>query len=55
MPIVEHNRSFQALVPYNRPLSDLKETAGPPLLLAFVDFLCEFAKLLGLFVARLYL
>jgi hypothetical protein len=26
-----------------------------PLLLAFVDFLCEFAKLLGLFVACLYL
>jgi hypothetical protein len=40
---------------FRRPLSDLKETAGPPLLLAFVDFLCEFAKLLGLFVARAYL
>ena len=38
-----------------RPLSDLKETTGPPMLLAFVDFLCEFAKLLGLFVACLYL
>ena len=25
------------------------------MLLAFVDFLCEFAKLLGLFVTRLYL
>jgi hypothetical protein len=30
-------------------------TPGPPLLLAFVDFLRELAKLLGLFVACLYL
>jgi hypothetical protein len=29
---------------------NLKKTTGPPLLLAFVDFLRDFAKLLGLFV-----
>jgi hypothetical protein len=40
---------------FRRPLSELKETTGPPLLLVFVDFLREFAKLLGLFVACLYL
>jgi hypothetical protein len=40
---------------FRRPLSELKETTGPPLLLAVVDFLREFAKLLGLFVACFYL
>jgi hypothetical protein len=38
-----------------RLLCDLKETTRLPLLLAFVDYLGEFAKLLGLFVACLYL
>jgi hypothetical protein len=37
------------------PLSDSKETAGPSVFLTFVDFLGEFAKLFGLFVACLYL
>jgi hypothetical protein len=37
------------------PLSDLRESTGPPPLLAFADFLCELAKLLGLFVACFYL
>ena len=40
---------------FQRLLCDLKETTRLPLLLAFVDSLGEFAKLLGLFVACLYL
>jgi hypothetical protein len=40
---------------FQRLLCDLKETTRLPLLLAFVDYLGEFAKLLGLFVACLYL